>query len=133
MGASGQAQSVSREEAWKHVVEQDGMTIKYIVYDQADGRSYGVVLLLQNANSYSIRYRFSVVFRAPESETVRAAEGILLPGEAKTGDHDGLFWIPFGDSRPIIEIGIRGLVVSPAYSPNGYLNKRSSCAFPRRM
>ena len=107
------AQEIAREWVWKPIVEMDGVIVKYILYGKADGSRDGVVLLVRNTNTFTVAYRFSVVFRAAESEEVRRTEGELTPGQARTGDASGLFWIPFADNRPIVEIGLRGLAIAP--------------------
>ena len=107
------AQNIPANKAWKPVVEQAGLSIKYIHYPKANGQNGGVVALLHNMNPHGIRYEFTLVFRAQESEAFERVEGVLGPGEAKTGDSDGLFWIPFTDDRSISEIGISGLKILP--------------------
>jgi hypothetical protein len=34
----------------------------------------------------------------------------------KTGENDGLFWIPFRDGRSIGEVGLRGFDIEPIRS-----------------
>lgn len=85
--------------------------IKYVLYEKADGWRNGVVIFLRNTNEFAVTYRFTAVFRSADTEETAHAEGHLGPGEAKTGDADGLFWIPFDDDTPIVEIGVRGLAI----------------------
>ena len=96
------------------MVEKDGVIVKYVFYQKADGWRNGVVFFLRNTNEHAVTYRFVAVFRSADSEKTRRAEGHLGPGEAKTGDADGLFWIPFEDDTPIVEIGVRGLAIESA-------------------
>lgn len=99
--------------AWRPLIEHEGVTFQYIFYSEADGENNGVVLMLTNNNAYPVTYRFKVVFRSDGQEEVREASGDLDPGQSKTGEHDGLFWIPFVDGRSISEIGLRGYRVAP--------------------
>ena len=73
-----------------------------------------MVIFLRNTNEFAVTYRFTAVFRSADAEETARAEGHLGPGEAKTGDADGLFWIPFDDDTPIVEIGVRGLAIKSA-------------------
>ncbi len=110
-GRGAAAQELAAERAFKPIVEKGGLSVKYVLYQKADGARNGVVIFLRNTNDFAISYRFSAVFRSEDEEKTGFAEGHLGPCEAKTGDRDGLFWIPFDDDRPIVEIGVRGLVV----------------------
>lgn len=110
-GRGAAAQELAAERAFKPIVEKDGLSVKYVLYEKADGARNGVVIFLRNTNDFAISYRFSAVFRSEDAEETGFAEGQLGPCEARTGDRDGLFWIPFDDDTPIVEIGIRGLVV----------------------
>ena len=112
--ATAQAQDADAErrwpdEVWKPIVEEEGVRFSYIFYREADNTNNGVVVRLDNKNGYPIRYRFTVVFRTGDGdeETARAA-GQLAAGEMRTGESDGLFWIPFTDGRSIGEVGLRG-------------------------
>lgn len=102
------------EDAWTSIIEQEGVGISYIFYPDADNENNGVVLRLRNHTERLIRYAFTVVFRTPEAERSAVVEGRLAPGEVKTGDSAGLFWVPFrgGDHR-IGEVGLRGLEITP--------------------
>ena len=99
--------------AWRPLIEHEGVTFQYIFYSEADGKNNGVVLMLTNNNAYPVIYRFKIVFRSDDEEEIRAVSGDLNPGQSKTGEHDGLFWIPFVDGRSISEIGLRGYRVAP--------------------
>lgn len=108
------AQEIAGEWALKPIVEKDGVLVKYVLYQKADGWRNGVVIFLRNTNEFAVKYRFTAVFRSEDSEETGRAEGHLDPGEAKTGGADGLFWIPFEDDTPIVEIGVRGLSIESA-------------------
>lgn len=97
--------------AWKTLHEQDGLAIRYIFYREADTRNDGVVLLLDNTNPHAVDYRFKVVFRGDASEVVEVVSGRLAAGERRTGDAEGLFWIPFENGDAVAELGLRGLRV----------------------
>jgi hypothetical protein len=103
------------ETAWTPIVVRNGVQISYIFYSEADNKNDGVVLRLRNRNEHAVRYAFTVIFRGPDAEATAGVEGTLQAGEMKTGDNDGLFWIPFKkqDYR-VGEIGIRGLDIAPA-------------------
>lgn len=102
------------EDAWTPVVTQNGVGIAYIYYPRADNEHDGIVLRLRNETEGPVRYAFTLVFRAPDAETTAGVQGRLHPGQTKTGDNAGLFWVPFkGQDRSIGEIGLRGLEIVP--------------------
>ena len=98
--------------AWTPIVEKDGVRFAYIFYSRADNENYGVVIRLENKNERPVRYAFTIIFRGPRGEATARAEGRLAPGEMKTGEKDGLFWIPFTDGRTVGEVGLRGIDIS---------------------
>jgi hypothetical protein len=101
-----------QETAWTRIVERDGLEISYIFYSEADNQNDGVVLRLRNRNDYPVRYAFTIIFRGPEAQVTAPVEGTLTPGEMRTGDESGLFWIPFKNQRTIGELGLRDLRVT---------------------
>ena len=107
----GFAQKFSGEEAWKPLLEHEGLRFRYIYYSKANTNDDGVVIMLQNLNEYCIRYRFTIVFEAQEGSTSADAEGTLASLEMRTGEADGLYWIPFDDGRYIGAIGLRNYTV----------------------
>lgn len=90
------------------MLEHEGVVFKYIFYAEADNENNGVVVMLINTNDYAVAYRFKIVFRADGAEVEKEVTGEIGPKKAKTGDLDGLFWIPFPDGRAISEVGLRG-------------------------
>lgn len=112
------------ENAWTRMIEQGGVRISYIYYTEADNEHDGVVLRLINDNDVAVRYAFTLIFRAPDADTSTVVRGRLAPGEMKTGDDAGLFWVPFRDGdRSIGEIGLRGLNIWPVReSSSGHTN-----------
>lgn len=109
------AQRIMKEEAWKPLLTHEGVRFSFLFYSVADNYNNGVVVLLVNTNDYDVRYRFKMVFRSSSGqEEVELVEGKLTAGEAKTGDRDGLFWIPFPDGQFIAEVGMRGYKVERA-------------------
>ena len=108
-----QAQEVAGEWAWKPLFEHEGVTFRYIFYREANNVHNGVVIMLTNANDYDVAYRFKIVFRSTRSEKVEEVRGLLKAGESKTGDAEGLFWIPFTDGQEIAEVGLRGYRIIP--------------------
>ena len=97
---------------WTHFVTVEGLDFSFIRYKQANNVGNGIVLRLDNTNSWAIRYRFKMVFRADSTEFVAPiTSGELPAGGTITGDQDGFFWIPFSDNRLITEIGLRGFKV----------------------
>ncbi len=107
----GFAQQFSGEEAWKPLLEHEGLRFRYIYYSRANTIDDGVVIMLQNLNEYCIRYRFTIVFESSEGSTSADAEGTLASLEMRTGETDGLYWIPFDDGRYIGAIGLRNYTV----------------------
>lgn len=102
-----------REKAWTKIVEQEGIQFSYILYGEADTENNGLVLRLRNRNDHAVRYDFTVIFRGTDREERAQSEGTLEAGEMKTGENDGLFWIPFEDGQSIGEVGLRGIEVEP--------------------
>ena len=107
----GFAQQFSGEEAWKPLLEHEGLRFRYIYYSRANTNDDGVVIMLQNLNEYCIRYRFTIIFESSEGSTSADAEGTLASLEMRTGEADGLDWIPFDDGRYIGAIGLRNYSV----------------------
>ena len=107
----GFAQQFSGEEAWKPLLEHEGLRFRYIYYSRANTNDDGVVIMLQNLNEYCIRYRFTIIFESSEGSTSADAEGTLASLEMRTGEADGLYWIPFDDVRYIGAIGLRNYTV----------------------
>ncbi len=105
------AQQFSGEEAWKTFFEHEGLRFRYIFYPKANTNDDGVVVMLQNLNEYCISYRFTLIFESPEGSTSADAEGMLASLEMKTGDAEGLYWVPFDDGRSIGAIGLRNYAV----------------------
>lgn len=99
--------------AWTPIVEKNGVRFGYIFYSKADNQNNGVVIRLRNQNDRPVRYAFTVIFRGPGGEATARAQGRLAPGEMKTGEKDGLFWIPFTDGRRVGEVGLRGIDIVP--------------------
>ena len=108
-----QAQQQAGSWAWKSMLMHEGVEFKYIFYAEADNKNNGVVVMLVNTNDYAVTYRFKIIFRAGEAEVVEPVAGKLEARQAKTGDADGLFWIPFPDGRSIAEVGLRGYKIIP--------------------
>ena len=106
------AQETSTDYAWHEFLKHEGLEITYIYYVQRGATADGLVLKLVNRNDYPIDYHFDVVFRTEGAEHVEAVSGSMRAREIKTGDSAGLYWIPFKDGRPIIELGVRGYEVT---------------------
>jgi hypothetical protein len=99
------------EDAWTRIVEQEGVRISYIYYPEADNEHDGIVLRLINENDVPVQYAFTLVFRAPEADTSVVVRGRLAPGEMKTGDDAGLFWVPFREGKSIGQVGLQDIEV----------------------
>ena len=110
-GTSGSAPAQDRhwsDDAWHPIVEENGVAFAYLFYSEADNYNNGVVVRLHNRNDHPTRYEFRIVFRSTDDEHVEEVHGTLDPGELKTGDDAGLFWVPFPDGQAIGEVGLRG-------------------------
>lgn len=99
---------------WTPLASHGGVELAFIFYAEADGHDGGVVVRVTNTNAHAVTYRFTIIFKADGDRREAQAQGHLAPGQAKTGELDGLFWIPFEDGRAIAEVGLRGLRVVPA-------------------
>lgn len=111
------------EEAWTPIVTKNGVQFDYVFYRKADNQNNGVVIRLRNVNQVAVRYAFTIIFRGPAGTTTAQAEGSLQPGEMKTGEPDGLFWVPFRDGRRVAEIGLRNIEI--ALEPNHSASPKS--------
>lgn len=100
------------EWAWTPIVSKDGVQISYLFYREADNVNDGVVLRLRNTNDVAVRYSFTILFRGPTDAARSEVEGQLEPGEVKTGDEDGLFWVPFRNGNAVGEVGLRGIEIT---------------------
>ena len=107
------AQEKASEKAWKTLLQHQGVTFKYIYYRKADSQNDGVVLMLENSSDMAVTYTFTIVFWTENEELEANASGRLAPGERRTGDAAGLFWVPFRDGRSIGSIGLRSYKISP--------------------
>ena len=106
------AQQFAGQEAWRELFVHQGVRFFYVFYPKADAINDGVVMMLQNQNDYWIHYRFTIIFESPEGTASAEVEGKLESLEMKTGDAEGLFWIPFDDMRSIGAIRIKGYKVT---------------------
>lgn len=109
---TGKAQQFAGEEAWKVLLEYEGIRFLYIFYPKADAINDGVVMMLQNQNEYRVSYRFTIIFESEEGTEFVDVEGFLEPLEWKTGDAAGLFWIPFDDKRSLGAIRMRNYKIT---------------------
>jgi hypothetical protein len=112
-GMPAYGQTTTTDWAWRPLLEHDGVSFTYLFYSHADTENNGVVLKLANTNKHAVAYRFKIIFRTLEEEHEEEVTGYLGPLQVKTGDPDGLFWIPFRDGQTIAEVGLRGYHVEP--------------------
>ena len=91
---------------WQLLINKQGVRVDFIFYSKGDNYNNGVVIKISNMNDYSVNFNFTLIFRSGTYEKPETVSGLLLPGEAKTGSEEGLFYIPFKDGRSISEIGI---------------------------
>ena len=101
------AQQFAGEDKWKLLFEHKGLRFLYLFYPKANSINDGVVMMLQNRNDYDINYGFTIVFESLEGTKFSNVEGSMDSLEMKTGDSDGLFWIPFDDGRSIGSLRMR--------------------------
>ena len=121
------AQQFAGEEAWRELFVHQGVRFLYVFYPKADAVNDGVVMMLQNQNDYWIHYRFTIVFESLEGTTSAEVEGKMESLEMKTGDAEGLFWIPFEDMRSIGAIRIKDYKVTRIDAEPPVSNHQSSC------
>lgn len=113
-GATSDSTGPWHDDAWTPIVEKNGVQVDYIYYPDADNTHDGIVVRLTNTNDAPVGYAFTLIFRTPEADTSTQVRGRLAPGEMRTGDDSGLFWVPFkGRDRSLSEIGLRGLETWP--------------------
>lgn len=106
------AQTTSSDWAWKPVITVDSVAVSYVFYSQADNKNNGVVLKIANFRSTDVRYDMTVIMRGPQSkamnkEVTTRVQGMVGAESMITGDHAGLFFVPFSDGTPIGELGLR--------------------------
>jgi len=99
------------EAAWNEIITREGLEIAYVFYTEADAKNNGVVVRLRNHNDYPVRYHFTIIFRGRCKEAHDRVQGRLAPRTIKTGEKEGLFWVPF-EGQPIAEVGLRGVDVT---------------------
>jgi len=99
------------DEAWVPIYRSGDVQFSYLFYPEACGNRNGVVVRVQNDNAHPICYRFTIIFRGPDTERTARAHGTVPPHTLRTGDDAGLFWVPFDDNERIGEIGLRGVQV----------------------
>ncbi len=105
---------------WTPLLRQDGVAFDFILHRYGDGDNDGVVVRLINTNTYAVDYRFKMIFKTEDQVHISpAVEGRLKPGEVRTGDSAGLWWIPFKDGTAILEVGMKGFKVMPSAPDNG--------------
>ncbi|HHP7238169.1 hypothetical protein [Longibacter sp.] len=102
------------EAAWNDIAMIDGVHFSYIYYAAADQLNDGVVVKLENRRQRAMNVAFTIIFRSPGAEVEDRFDTVLRPGEMKTGENDGLYWIPFGPGDSIGEVGLRGVDVVAA-------------------
>ena len=105
-----------QEEAWNEIAVVRGVQFAYLYYIEADNVNDGVVVRLHNRSDCPATVDFDVIFRAASRsgegrERVVEESYRLAPGERKTGENDGLFYIPFPEGDSIAEVGLRGVSV----------------------
>lgn len=100
------------EDAWTTIVTKNGVQFDYVFYRKADDKNNGVVIRLRNENDVAVRYAFTIIFQGPAGDKTAEAKGSLQAGEMKTGEPDGLFWIPFENGRRIAKVGLRGIEIT---------------------
>ncbi|WP_141491591.1 hypothetical protein [Longimonas halophila] len=98
------------DEAWVPIYRSANVQFSYLFYPEARGNRNGVVVRVQNDNAHPICYRFTIIFRGPDTERTARARGTVPPHALRTGDA-GLFWAPFDDDERIGEIGLRRVQV----------------------
>ncbi len=101
------AQTTSTDWAWKVLLRHEGLEFAYIFYNKADNYNNGIVLKLTNRNEYEVSYRFKMVLRSDDREVEIPVFGELAAKSMKTGEQDGLFFVPFKDGTEISELGLR--------------------------
>lgn len=101
------------EKAWKPLLQHEGVAFTFLFYPEANTQHNGVVIRLHNQNPYAVRYQFTIVFRSEDTEHTENVAGFLDAGQRKTGELDGLFWVPFKDGSSISHVGLRGYRIEP--------------------
>jgi len=110
----GETRPAWHEAAWNNIAVIDGVRFSYIYYAAADHVNDGVVVKLESRRQSAVNVAFTIIFRSPGAEVTDRFSTILRPGEMKTGENDGLYWIPFGRGESIGEVGLRGVDVVAA-------------------
>lgn len=101
----------STKNGWAALADKNGLFVEFLFYSEADNTNNGVVVKLENKNSYSVEYDFDLIFRTENEDKTQNVSGLLLANQVKTGSNDSLFWVPFKNGKFIGEVGLTNLEV----------------------
>lgn len=96
---------------WEKITEKKGISISFIFYKKANDSANGIVLKIKNDNDYNVIYSFTLIFIADSISKEQIVAGEIKAKQIKTGSSDGLFFLPFDETKTISQLGIKKLAV----------------------
>lgn len=96
---------------WEKITEKNGLSISFIFYKKANNSANGIVLKIKNNNDYKVIYSFILIFLADSISKEEIVAGEIKAKQVQAGSNDGLFFLPFDETKIISQIGIKKLAV----------------------
>ncbi|OGU35849.1 MAG: hypothetical protein A2068_06120 [Ignavibacteria bacterium GWB2_35_6b] len=96
---------------WENITEKNGLSISFMFYMKANNSVNGIVLKIKNNNNYKVVYSFTLIFIADSISKEEIVAGEIKPKQVQAGSNDGLFFLPFDETKIISQIGIKKLAV----------------------
>jgi len=91
--------------------EKNGLSISFIFYKKANNTTNGIVLKIKNNNDFKVIYSFTLIFIADTNSKEEIVAGEINANHTQAGSNDGLFFLPFDETKIISQIGIKKLAV----------------------
>lgn len=99
------------EYGWEKITEKNGLSISFMYYMKANNSTNGIVLKIKNNNDYKVIYSFTLIFIAESISKEEIVAGEIKAKQIQAGSNDGLFFLPFDETKIISQIGIKKLAV----------------------
>ena len=96
---------------WEKITEKNGLYISFIYYTKANNSTNGIVLKIKNNNKYNVVYSFTLIFISDNFSKEEIVAGEIKANQIQAGSNDGLFFLPFDETKIISQVGIKKLAV----------------------